>query len=161
MNIPTVAPILSVGDNLDLSLGGWAVLFFFVRIFLGCLPIIVATVRNHHRKWWIYLLAFLGTGYGWFGWPVFLVGWIYFSLLGLPFELNAVGWRCSHGAWSFGLSLWFGRLAGSIPLRSTGVLGTEFTGVLARRSSQKVIESGAGKKLRNLFPASPAQFVFV
>jgi hypothetical protein len=73
-------------------------LFLFARIFLGCLPIIVATVRHHHRRWWIYFLAVLGTGAGNFGWPSYLVGWIYFTLLGLPFELNVAGWTLL--AWS-------------------------------------------------------------
>jgi hypothetical protein len=33
--------------------------------------------------------------------------------------------------------------------------------ILARRFSQEAIEGGAGKKLRHLFPARPAQLVFV
>lgn len=71
---------------------GWLVLFFFVRIFLGFFPAIIAQVRVHPRKWWIYVLAFLATGFGSFGWPTYLVGWIYFALIGLPFELNEIGW---------------------------------------------------------------------
>ncbi len=51
---------------------GWLVLLFFARIFLGWLPAIIAQVRVHPRKWWIYAMAFLATGFGFFGWPSYL-----------------------------------------------------------------------------------------
>jgi RsiW-degrading membrane proteinase PrsW (M82 family) len=67
-------------DNRTIS-DGWLVLLFFIRIFLGFLPAIIAWVRHHPKRWWIYLLTILAGG-GSFGWPPQLLGRIYFALNG-------------------------------------------------------------------------------
>lgn len=66
--------------EVDIS-GGWLALLFFTKVFLGWLPAIIAWVRHHPRRWWIYALVVLAGG-GSFGWPPQLLGRIYFAITG-------------------------------------------------------------------------------
>jgi hypothetical protein len=66
----------------DRLVNGLSALFFFLRWFLAFLPGVVAWVRQHPGKWWIFSLTFLSVAWSQYGWVTQLVGRIYFAITG-------------------------------------------------------------------------------